>query len=201
MKITPCNRSGDGRDGRGRRNRKQGGYCCLHVVVSCDVREKETRVILLVRNSEQTRFFATLCVPSCGRGQTCPRQNAQNEPKVGVRLYAQKVISRATSTITAAAGSNGSVPPGLSLSPAGPLPATALIITSYYLGGPIIDSWAVGKRATQLQKLSRRPLFQVRWNFIGARLPRPEMHQAGRTSRDSRWNPLSDSFGSGTIRI
>ena len=28
MKITPCNRSGDGREGR-RRNRKQGGYRCL----------------------------------------------------------------------------------------------------------------------------------------------------------------------------
>ena len=54
----------------------------LHAVVSCDVREKETRVILLVRNSEQTRFFATLCVPSCGRGRgrTCPqRQRARAE--------------------------------------------------------------------------------------------------------------------------
>ena len=91
--------------------------------------------------------------------------------------------------------------PSASLPPsAGPLPATALIITSYYLGGPIIDSWAVGKRATQLQKLSRRPLFQVRWNFIGARLPRPEMHRAGRTSRDSRWNQLSGSCGNGTMR-
>ena len=93
-----------------------------------------------------------------------------SQPKVGVRLSVQKVISRATSTITVAAGSNGSLclPLLASLYPAGPLPATALIITSYYLGGPIIDSWAVGKRATQLHKLPRTPLFQVEfyWSYI-----------------------------------
>ena len=114
-------------------------------------------VILLVRNSEHPHFFATLRVPL----------PSTNEPKVGVRLSVQKVISRATSTITATAGSNGSV----SLSPARPLPATALIITSYYLGGPIIDSWAVGKRAVLL--------FQVRWNFIGA-LSTSQIHGRGR---------------------
>ena len=85
--------------------------------------------------------------------------------------------------------------PTASLPPsAGPLPATALIITSYYLGGPIIDSWAVGKRATQLQKLSRRPLFQVRWNFIGARLPRPDMHRGHAETRDGiRFWPLVEA--------
>ena len=78
---------------------------------SRDLRGKGTRVILLVRNSEQTLFFATLSVPQASRVRT----RAQNKPKVGVRLYTQKVISRATSTITATAGSNGSV--SLSLPP------------------------------------------------------------------------------------
>ena len=75
----------------------------------CDVRGKGTRVILLVRNSEQTLFL---------RHSACPKPARRTNPKwASVHLYAQKVISRATSTITAAAGSNGSVslclPPSL----------------------------------------------------------------------------------------
>ena len=150
MKITPCNRSGDGRDGRGRRNRKQGGYCCLHVVVSCDVREKETRVILLVRNSEQTLFL---------RHSACPKPARRTNPKWASVFTHKKSFPEPHQPLRPRPALMALFPL-VSLSPAGPLPATALIITSYYLGGPIIDSWAVGKRAAQLRKLSRRPFFR-----------------------------------------
>ena len=147
MKITPCNRSGDRRGGEESQGRAadQSVSCA-----PCDVRGKGTRVILLVRNSEQTLFL---------RHSACPKPARRTNPKWASVFTHKKSFPEPHQPLRPRPALMALFPL-VSLSPAGPLPATALIITSYYLGGPIIDSWAVGKRAAQLRKLSRRPFFR-----------------------------------------